>query len=273
MTLNFTNEDLDNWAEFSGDYNPIHFNHEKAVQYSLGGVVVHGMLALLHMKAQLLENNYAPDKKWLQWKASIKKVIPKESSYIATIEKPSQIKPVKFRMLDSNSGVKHIHGVCQYNSIDADKYSEPGDEYLLDSQYLVQKASKFKDYYPGIDSNWIFLDAAIFSQYINEHSKSVLKEELSEYLGHESSVAPGAENLEFMVMHTHHNLNISPSLYSQKLQTAWNNNQVRYKSIKREIINSGGSLFGTVELPVWINAELVMVMELGLMARKFSNYN
>lgn len=50
MTLIYTLEHAHEWAEFSGDYNPIHFDVNKAKAMGIEGLTVHGMRALLDMK-------------------------------------------------------------------------------------------------------------------------------------------------------------------------------------------------------------------------------
>lgn len=53
MDLNYTVRDAEKWAEFSGDYNPIHFDLKYAKSLGMDGLSVHGMRALLDMKSHL----------------------------------------------------------------------------------------------------------------------------------------------------------------------------------------------------------------------------
>jgi len=43
------------YAEASGDFNPIHLDEEYARQVGLGGVIVHGMLTMAQMAAMLAD--------------------------------------------------------------------------------------------------------------------------------------------------------------------------------------------------------------------------
>lgn len=53
MKVNYNLQHAAEWARFSGDYNPIHFDAEMANAAGLGGLSVHGMRALLDMKIAL----------------------------------------------------------------------------------------------------------------------------------------------------------------------------------------------------------------------------
>src|SRR5947199_103475 len=51
--LTFGPEEIARWARFSGDYNPIHFDPERARQLGADDVIAHGMLVLLAVKGRL----------------------------------------------------------------------------------------------------------------------------------------------------------------------------------------------------------------------------
>src|SRR5439155_3415947 len=51
--LTFSPMDIDRWARFSGDYNPIHFDPAQARKLGADDVIAHGMLVLLAIKSRL----------------------------------------------------------------------------------------------------------------------------------------------------------------------------------------------------------------------------
>ncbi|WP_306455838.1 hotdog family protein [Serratia fonticola] len=53
MILNYTLRDAEEWAAFSGDYNPIHFDLQHVRKMGADQLSVHGMRAMLDMKRQL----------------------------------------------------------------------------------------------------------------------------------------------------------------------------------------------------------------------------
>ena len=46
----FGHAHIESWARFSGDFNPIHFDLEKARLAGSPAIIVHGMLPLLYVK-------------------------------------------------------------------------------------------------------------------------------------------------------------------------------------------------------------------------------
>jgi hypothetical protein len=53
MILNYTLRDAEEWAAFSGDYNPIHFDLQHVRKMGADQLSVHGMRAMLDMKRHL----------------------------------------------------------------------------------------------------------------------------------------------------------------------------------------------------------------------------
>jgi hypothetical protein len=51
--LTFNRDEIARWARFSGDYNPIHFDPDRARQLGAEDVIAHGMLVLLAVKGRL----------------------------------------------------------------------------------------------------------------------------------------------------------------------------------------------------------------------------
>ena len=54
LTRTIVQEDIDSYAEASGDFNPIHIDQEFARKTPLGGTVAHGMLVLAYV-VQMVE--------------------------------------------------------------------------------------------------------------------------------------------------------------------------------------------------------------------------
>lgn len=50
MQRQFNEMSLENWAQFSADRNPVHFDTEFAIANGHPGRIVHGMLAMMPLK-------------------------------------------------------------------------------------------------------------------------------------------------------------------------------------------------------------------------------
>ncbi|MFV0298829.1 MAG: MaoC/PaaZ C-terminal domain-containing protein, partial [Hyphomicrobiaceae bacterium] len=67
--LRFGGEAVRAWADYSGDFNPIHFDERLAeAAIGKGGTVVHGMLAMMPLKASQSVVAWEGEG-WLQWAA------------------------------------------------------------------------------------------------------------------------------------------------------------------------------------------------------------
>src|SRR5439155_26041866 len=73
--------DIDRWARFSGDYNPIHFDAAEARQLGADGVIAHGMLVLLAIKARL-SVTLAPDGGWWLARARMRQPVLAEEAVL-----------------------------------------------------------------------------------------------------------------------------------------------------------------------------------------------
>ncbi len=63
VVKHITQKDINQYAEASGDFNPIHVDEAFAAQTPLGGTIAHGMLILAYMSEMMTE---AFDKNWLE---------------------------------------------------------------------------------------------------------------------------------------------------------------------------------------------------------------
>ena len=64
-TVTFSSADLNVWAEFSSDWNPIHFSEDAAQKAGYETIFVHGMAALLPFTHQMLATTLA-DREWVK---------------------------------------------------------------------------------------------------------------------------------------------------------------------------------------------------------------
>ena len=55
VVKHITQEDINLYAEASGDYNPIHVDEAFAAQTPLGGTIAHGMLILAYLSEMMTE--------------------------------------------------------------------------------------------------------------------------------------------------------------------------------------------------------------------------
>ncbi|WP_242688035.1 MaoC/PaaZ C-terminal domain-containing protein [Photorhabdus stackebrandtii] len=87
MNVQFSKKDLSQWAKFSGDYNSIHFDEKIAKEVGLGGIAVHGMLAMLPLKSGY---DYLPQPNegmGRQWHVNLRNPVPLDACYCVKTNK------------------------------------------------------------------------------------------------------------------------------------------------------------------------------------------
>lgn len=263
MDVCFRQDDLEKWARFSGDYNPIHFDEQVAIGgFGLDGVVVHGMLALMPLKGGVSRTNWGAGG-WVRWWAILKRAIPLKSGFAISMDALSPNEKARFSLSEAGSGTKNIIGGCSTTEFDASEYPSTPRHYV-ESKQFQDKFKEFSQNYPEVDGLWVFLDALIFSEYITNHSRTMFQEEMFEHYGLDIRTSDPLQ--ELMVMHTNHALTATVSLVGRSLREV--PRVVGYDIVKKDRIITKDAVFALIAIPVWIDGQLEMVIEMGLMAKK-----
>lgn len=263
MELQFAPKDLEKWAHFSGDYNPIHFDEEVAVkEFGLDGVIAHGMLALLPLKDFAARATWETNG-WIQWQAQLKRALPIKHSYAASLVQRPAGGILRFGLAANGSPEKSISGICSPVDFDTSIYAQ-GPRFEVSPANLGEKLDEFRAGYPDIEALWIFLDALIFSEYMTRHARTMFQEELFEHYGIDSRSQDISR--ELIVMQTTHMVTATPSLMRRPL--AETPREIAYDAQKKGRVVTKDAVFALVDLPVWIDGKLELVAEMGVMARR-----
>lgn len=263
MDVCFRQDDLEKWARFSGDYNPIHFDEQVAVSgFGLDGVVVHGMLAMMPLKACVSRADWGAGG-WVRWWAILKRAIPLKSGFAISMDALSPNEKARFSLSESGKGTKNIIGGCSMSEFDAAEFpSTP--RHFVERKRLQDKFKEFRQNFPKVDGLWVYLDALIFSEYIINHSLTMFQEEMLEHYGLDIRNKDPLQ--ELMVMHTNHALTATVSIVGRPLREA--PRVVGYDIVKKDRIITKDAVFALIAIPVWIDDQMEMVIEMGLMAKK-----
>ncbi|MES9853287.1 MAG: MaoC/PaaZ C-terminal domain-containing protein [Candidatus Thiodiazotropha sp. L084R] len=259
--LHFEQDELQSWADYSGDYNPIHFDEAVARAIGQKGVVMHGMLAMLPIKTMHSDLDWTDDG-WLEWKAMLRDAMPLLSDYRleSRIVKPMQ--EVRFKLSSTEDEQLKISGRCTSIDFDTAPYTTC-KRLKLPTNEAKQALQEFTARFPSASASWVVIDAMIFSHYICHHADEVFKEAVTRNIQIEGSDFPEPENV--VAMQTHHN-----DIFSKELlrESDFNNlDSFEYSYYITDEILSKDSVYLIVEIPIWINRKLLQVVQLGLMAR------
>ncbi len=258
MQYSFGLSEVEKWAKFSGDYNPIHFNLEEAKNAGLNGLILHGMLALMPVK-QAVSKDYIQenpgDVGWMKFRALFRNPIAHDG-LVSLGTKPWD-NGLTFRICAYESKHEHFRGAFTPVEDPTPQVANSGVEVNYSTILCSENLGCFSEYYPGIKERWIELDAIIFSEFIRSKMKVV--EDMTQLYG----ANKGKRSL-FQISHS---VIFDKSYFSnaQPDESDWR--QISYGITVPEMIISDDQLIGTVSLPVMTGGRLVMLLEIGLIAK------
>ncbi len=260
--IRFEKDELEAWADYSGDYNPIHFDEQIADKaIGMGGVVIHGMLAMLHVKSSHSSMDWA-EKDWIEWRAQLRSAMPLNTEYQLESRVVSPESEIRFKLKSVQAEQVKINGQCRITDFDTDPYLDR-DRLSIPAQAAREALEKFRIQFPEMSAAWIAIDAMIFSHYINKHADEVFQGISARYRDTQNSPIPALENI--VTMQTHHNdIFRSTLLHDGDFS---NLESFEYSYYITDELFTKDSVFLIVELPVWINSSLSQVVQIGLMAR------
>lgn len=261
--LKFDTDSLQRWARFSGDFNPIHFDDEFANQaVGQGGVVVHGMLAMLSIKACQRDIDLGMGD-WFEWRAMLRRAMPLRSAYMIESRGAAEGANIRFRLTATDDAEAKITGAFSLATPPSTALYT-GERFAVDVATVQSELAYFLELFPTSSAAWMAFDAFAFARYIRYHAKTAFQEDLRQHFGDE--YAKGMPGGGLVTMQTHHADCFAKSML--RPAAAMNFSCIEYALLKSDELQTADSLFATIDIPIWIDGVLVQVVKLGLMARK-----
>lgn len=249
MGMLFDRSSAKAWAEFSGDFNQIHFDPDFCRCAGLDGVVVHGMLALLHVKQTVAKefSRYNTRPTWHQFKALFRAPLLQNHEVGIGL----QVGPEAVRFRFAGGGVDYFTGV--YTLIDTPNECDtaPAQCSRIDSVAVQHNADIFFKTFPFVTDPWIWIDAIAFAEILRALDPAIGKEAKKQtvmQMSHRVAFDPAKINHMFLPNHL-----ISPLCYSIR---------------RTDSGTQQGEQLSLVELNVLDErSALVMQVEIGLISR------
>ncbi len=257
MHRQFNETDLENWAQFSADRNPVHFDTDFAIANGHPGRIVHGMLAMMPLKNDLAtdatERNQPREIK-LHLKHAIG--LNQQVSYTST---PPQ------RLKVSAEG-KTLYSGCAKPRINPDILAavaptkkrpilERFSAQALHEQHALLQRTIGSEVHPAV-----FWDAILFSIYIEDNRKTALASDVQRFLASEGI----SEQQPYIVYQISHTLSL--------IQAQWQglDNQdfesIHYSVTGKDLIRVNNSIFGSVVFMLYHHDQPLLAVEMGLIA-------
>jgi len=161
------------WAEFSGDWNNIHFDRAAAMRLGAGEVVVHGMIPIVLAQHQL--DRFVAGRSsaaWRECKVRLKRPILR-GERVHLVMRPNEA-GARFT-LEGLSGTTHLVG--SFEGRDAppgygDDERRPTWElppFVIDAATLRSRLRQFAEVFPSVRAPWIGMSAHLFGEFLVRH--------------------------------------------------------------------------------------------------------
>ncbi len=273
MLVSFDTDVVEKWANFSGDYNPIHFDPEAATNLSGAGLVAHGMLVLLPVKQAMTEalsaeilqsrpcnkvNSDLPTKPWVRLKSSFRQPVPQSRDVM--IDVSSAGSKANYAVVEQDRKTTYFQGVLS-NGLPPDA-PLVGESIAIDQKDLLQRWEYFQGSFNRITSAWIFIDALIFSEFVEQHVSDLISMAIAEREGPQGN----AERSRFVVQTSQcvwfDHLSLQNLAYPGLFNLTY-----RYK--RGEWMADNDRIIGTVDLEARLDDRRVLHSEVGLLLQRF----
>jgi hypothetical protein len=254
LTLDFDMPEVERWAQFSGDRNPIHFDLAHARAAGVDALIVHGMLVMMPMKQAL--SQATPPAGWTKFRTLLRKPIAHGQRVVFDTRPAGE--GLAFRLHDTSGQVEHFRGT--YGRVDDPTSQLQGDVPRvrpLDPAHL----ERFRAAYPDVRERWIALDAIVFSAFMR--TRLLVVERLAH--AHMLRLSGGAP-VSRVVVQSSHTVTFDAAFFDQDAEAgAWN--RLSHALLTPELLAGGNQIGGVVTLPVMCDGRPVMLVEVGLVAR------
>lgn len=211
MILTYTVRDAEQWAAFSGDYNPIHFDLERA--RALGGddLSVHGMRALLDMKQYLTTAllQAPPQAEYYAFSARLRQPLMCHKSYRMSLAGQPDGAKVSGKLTDDADG-----GLCFSAKLAAAKPLELASRanavvYSADELRALSQRFPLPAEEPA--RLWGFLDAVLFQRIVEAPDTMQMVKEVFPALQADSLIDVFGR---VPVVQTHHDVHFDARLFT-----------------------------------------------------------
>ena len=263
MILNFNKKSLEEWA---GDFNPIHFDENKARLIGLDNLAVHGMLAMLPLKQYTADSFIKGQSDGFVWRSSLRYPLDIDKDYQLLL-KNSENK-ISFTLHDMELAKKYFIGsmhkstfneeIQQFNFSDTQIFS-------IDPDLIKEKQQEFKATFANVSLLWIFFDALLFSLFISKHATELCVQKFKEFMGNQKQFI--GDNVLFL--HTNHQVYVSPQISQLNIGKVLEN--IKYGVMINDTTNYKDSLLINIVIPIWVKEEVSIIITMNIMGIKTNN--
>jgi hypothetical protein len=222
--LRYGSDDIAAWAEFSGDFNPVHFDPGVAARLGMPEVPVHGMRVMLDVKSALYRKageKLAAKHESMLFKATLRAPVLRDRPYQLHIDPGAN--RLKFLVADETSGETCINGYLRTVSaieggVGGANAQSPGTAlpFTLDKEGLAQQIRDFTALADPAQPAWMLLDALLFRHLLLHESR--LFGDVARVFGVDGVHSASDLMRDVAVLQTHHETLMPPFMKSLTLE-------------------------------------------------------
>ncbi|MBT8766584.1 MaoC/PaaZ C-terminal domain-containing protein [Metapseudomonas boanensis] len=257
MQCQFNEMDLENWAQFSADRNPVHFDADFAIANGHSGRIVHGMLAMMPLKNHLANEATEGDQP-SEIKLHLKHAIGLHQQISYTTAPPQRLKV--------SADSKTLYSGSAKPRIDPDILTGIAPERKrpilerFSAQALHEKHALLQRTIDSEVHPAVFWDAILFSIYIEDNRKTALASDVQRFLASEGI----SEHQPYVVYQISHTLSL--------IQAQWQAldgqdfESIHYSVKGKDLVRVNDSIFGSVVFMLYCHDQPLLAVEMGLIA-------
>jgi len=244
---------LRSWAEFSGDYNPIHFEPEIASRMGFPKLVAHGMLAMMPIKNRVAA--WAQGHQGFSVNINLRKPVFVDEGLVC--ESSASDNQCQVR-LKGDDGTRYFATA----ELLPDKDSNGASLTLTDFEELEVAAistdfQEFSRKFPDSKATWQAIDAILFKYYVRRNGGSAFAKDTRAYLKEQSDIAHSQG-----VVQITHELDVFPAVENRAAELL---SDVKIYTRGLQIERTRDAAFGSVESYAVFKNNVLLVQRMALM--------
>lgn len=251
MIRRYSAQDIERWAQFSGDRNLVHFDKDFAIKNGLKDIIVQGMLTLLDAKLLLADS--LDQTSVLNF--YIKKPVPIDTDVQMSIKCESGKRSVAVKVGDDpNSSITAAvlpqkppdPPICAYAA-------------AVSEQTIQRHLEQLRACYPHVTNQWVLFDTLLFSICFNQRKDDYFKKQAKKIAKHHS-----VENIT-----TYH---VANKLYIHQrliIGGELNYSHLQYLVEDKDIYIDKDSAYNTFTIHVLENNEIIFQSSIDCLTRVY----
>lgn len=257
--LRFGSEDIERWADFSGDRNPIHFDLDQARKIGVDALVVHGMLAMLPIKRTVTDQAPPGGAQWTRYRALFRFPVLQDMPLLLTLRAGGEGMRFKASGSGGQDCIRGSYGPAE----EPDPPALDAEADLAERPLNMLDFSRFRSAFGTSADPWIVLDAVVFADFMRtriDEVKAVVRPRTEPLFG----AAPD----DVIIVHATHTVTFDRRRCAAIAASMPSPPPLTYSVSDPLVMTSGEQVVCTMNLPVKAGNRPIMTVELGLILRK-----